>query len=544
MIRTDRRPFGTQTPFLLLVIVLLGARAASLDAMDHSSPYGEPYELAGKRLVFTSWYMVRPGQFDWQDDLGKSVYANRSVMAKADDPHTHWKELDLPHGIRIVAERATKHELKIETEQPWEAGGIEIQAMFQREDKIMAWGTCQPGGNCYFESKDGDHWTRPELGLVEFEGNKQNNLVPSLMGRICYDPSAPPAERFKAASNSDYELEEFEKYKQRRPWQVMATETDPGRVHAVFGYVSPDGHQWTRLPDPISVEMSDGGQYIYFDPRTKKYVMYLRAYMVGPRAIGYPLRHQRWHQFAQRRAIGRSETSDFRAFPLSEVVIDTSLHMAPTDTFYFCTYTTVPHAPDHHLMFPSRYQQAKDAAVIDLYTSYDGKMWDIVPGSPVLSPGNYGQWDGGTVWMPNMGLVEFGDGSWVMPFRGDPLPHKYPRGYYAERWGLAVWPKGRLIALEATDEGRFTSMAFLAPGKKMRVNALTERTGEVLIEAADLNGKPLPGRTFDDAVPIVGDQYMTEVRWNDAADLGVETGEPIVLRFRLKQAKLYCLDFE
>ena len=88
------------------------------------------------------------------------------------------------------------------------------------------------------------------------------------MGRIGYDPSVPPAERFKAASNSDYDPEAFEKYKQRRPWQVMATETDSGRVHAVFGYVSPDGHQWTRLPEPISVEMSDGGQTIYFAPRT------------------------------------------------------------------------------------------------------------------------------------------------------------------------------------------------------------------------------------------------------------------------------------
>jgi len=101
-----------------------------------------------------------------------------------------------------------------------------------------------------------------------------------------------------------------------------------------------------------------------------------------------------------------------------------------------------------------------------------------------------------------------------------------------------------LIALESEDEGRFTTMAFLAPGTKLRINALTERTGGILVEAADFSGQPIPGRSFADAVPIVGDQYMTEVRWKGDVGLGVEKGQPVVLRFRLKQAKLYCLEFE
>ena len=34
---------------------------------------GEPYELAGKRIVFTNWYWIRPGSFGWYDDKGESV---------------------------------------------------------------------------------------------------------------------------------------------------------------------------------------------------------------------------------------------------------------------------------------------------------------------------------------------------------------------------------------------------------------------------------------------------------------------------------------
>src|SRR5690606_35873298 len=30
---------------------------------------------------------------------------------------------------------------------------------------------------CYAYSKDGIHWTKPDLGLVEFQGNRNNNII-------------------------------------------------------------------------------------------------------------------------------------------------------------------------------------------------------------------------------------------------------------------------------------------------------------------------------------------------------------------------------
>src|SRR4051794_35227793 len=35
---------------------------------------GAPYELAGKRVVFANWYYIQPGDLDWRDNGGKSVY--------------------------------------------------------------------------------------------------------------------------------------------------------------------------------------------------------------------------------------------------------------------------------------------------------------------------------------------------------------------------------------------------------------------------------------------------------------------------------------
>src|SRR5207237_710421 len=110
--------------------------------------------------------------------------------------------------------------------------------------------------------------------------------------------------------------------------------------------------------------------------------------------------------------------------------------------------------------------------------------------------------------------------------------------------GMAVWPHGRLVALEAPETGSFTTLAVLAPGRKLFINALTRRAGQITIEAADLEGKTLADHAFDDCAAIIGDQPHAPVKWKHAEDLGVEPNQPIVLRFRMSKAKIYSLDFE
>ena len=52
----------------------------------------------------------------------------------------------------------------------------------------------------YAVSKDGFHWEKPKLGLTEYNGNKQNNLVEGPCGEwMFYDPEDPnPDRRFKS----------------------------------------------------------------------------------------------------------------------------------------------------------------------------------------------------------------------------------------------------------------------------------------------------------------------------------------------------------
>jgi hypothetical protein len=455
--------------------------------------------------------------------------------------------------VRLVAEPGLgRGEFPVKPEHPWEKDGIEITSAIQLPDgKIMAWGTCKPGGNCYFESTDGGGtWIRPKLGLVEFQGSKDNNLGGPGSFRGSYDPSAPPEERFKQVSNQEWTIEEFEKsYKKRRPYSMMALEVNTKVVQAVWGFTSPDGLSWKQTAEPLTVECCDGGQYVYYDAKSRKYVLILRSHMIGPRSpkFGPQLKgndfEEDYYKSTIRFGIGRSESDNFREFPLSQPIIETHNDMPPTDNWQFCLYTTIPRAPDHHLMFPTRWTRADDGCVIDLYASHDGKIWNRAI-APAIDKSNWGEWDGGAVWATNPGLIELANGDWILPYRGDLVTKAYPRGNMAQRWAVGTWPKGRLMAIEAKDEGSFATVAFIAPAATLRINAVTDATGEIRVEAADFRGKTIPGRAFADSIPINGDQHRKVVKWKSAEDLGVKTGEPVMLRFRMSQAKIYCLDFE
>jgi hypothetical protein len=100
------------------------------------------------------------------------------------------------------------------------------------------------------------------------------------------------------------------------------------------------------------------------------------------------------------------------------------------------------------------------------------------------------------------------------------------------------------MGVEAQEKGEFATVAFLLPGKKLKINALTQRTGHIKVELVEFDGKPIEGYTFSDSDPIIGDKYWTEITWNGKAEFPVEPGTPIWFRFKLSQAKIYGLEFE
>ena len=59
----------------------------------------------------------------------------------------------------------------------------------------------RPRLTCYAESRDGIHWTKPHLGLVEVDGSTANNVILPVAGQFCAfldgRPGVPRSERLQ-----------------------------------------------------------------------------------------------------------------------------------------------------------------------------------------------------------------------------------------------------------------------------------------------------------------------------------------------------------
>jgi hypothetical protein len=320
-------------------------------------------------------------------------------------------------------------------------------------------------------------------------------------------------------------------------------------VFAVFGAVSPDGIHWKSLPEPLMIQHADTINTCYYDLDRKKYVAYVRAWQVDQRVGTAESGH--WMPVA-RRAIGRSVSSDFRHFSKPEIVMGTGADMSPSHLWYTNGKTTLPDCPDNHVMFPWLWQLERDGGAVWLLSSPDGYAWSRVPGGPVIAPGNTGQPDGSHVGCSGM-VLEYPEGKWSIAYNGEPIPHKYPGRDVAQRKGLypgvegisgwATWPKGRLVALKCDEEGEFATVAIVPPGEKIRLNAIIPPTGYNKVAIRRFGTREdVPGRGFDDADRLIGDSLAMDVTWKK--DPLLKHGRtPVILRFRMRQAELFGVEF-
>jgi len=522
--------------------------------MDLTARTGEPYCLAGSRMAFTNWYYVRPSGLGWFNDKGEDV-----TVKGNDEPgqaHIHSDEPAI--GICLIVNPAQRSGQIIMPRHAYEDGGWAVSTIIEENGiyRVWAntgWGDLKNRGMnffCYYESDDGINWKAPNCGIYEFEGNRDNNILSADGGgNVFIDASASPSERYKWIREHQFSREEYENFLSHRPGKVDArcVRQDVGVFFGAQGAVSPEGLRWTIIDEPLVMMHTDTHIVAYYDAQLGKYVGYFRDWMVGPQAGTYAESNDkesitRWLRCG-RRVIGRAETKDFRHWPISEVILEPHLAMSPNEVLYTNCKTTIPKAPDNHLMFPAVWDISTDRTHLVLATSHNGRYWNYTPGRSVLETAPFEQWDGGCVFaVPN--LIELPNGDFALPYTGYNVPHKYPRKKATRGFGYAIWPKGRLIGIEAKDKGSFTTAAVISQGRKLLINAEVEKDGYIEVEAADLQGRSIVGRDFGNSVRLTGDCFEKPVVWKGYSDLGIQKGEPIMLRFRLKNATVYYLDFE
>ncbi len=85
--------------------------------------------------------------------------------------------------------------------------------------------------------------------------------------------------------------------------------------------------------------------------------------------------------------------------------------------------------------------------------------------------------------------------------------------------------------------------AFKFRGRELVLNGSTSAAGSIRVEIQDERGEAVPGFSLPECTAIVGDRIEQVVRWKAGSSLAEIAGEPIRIRFRMRDADLYSIRF-
>ena len=357
----------------------------------------------------------------------------------------------------------------------------------------------------YATSKDGVNWEKPELGLVEFDGNKQNNIV------------------VRGPSGAGVYKDLREKNPERRYKAFYA---------AQVGYMqlirfSADGMIWgpeIRCPE-IAIQ-SDCHANMIWSPELQKYVGIVRHYdrfsVVGNRKIA------------------RTESEDGLKWTRSELIIKGTPKNQMHDMVIFRAggvflgLLGVMNYPTLKSMDGVRQQ-------IELAWSPDSYTWHrIRPGTAFVRNSPKSKREYGT--MPY---------DWGAMFPSQPVfrENEAQIFYGASDWYFFDWRKSGLAmatlrpdgwaGYEPSDKKKRAAVStapIVCTGDQLRVSADIQNNGWLKVTVLNKYGTSLAS-----SQAMTGTGTDVVVKWEN--DFALTSGESVRLRFEFSQAKLYSFSF-
>lgn len=435
--------------------------------------------------------------------------------------------IERSEGLRQVLHRPVARQIAIKAEHPWEQFGVSYMVTFRDGDRFRAWYRVDSAPfegkrhtmTAYAESEDGVHWHKPKLGIIEFNGSKENNLVwdgaAANMAPFRDDnPQCKPDERYKAVA----------------------------RTADLFALVSPDGLHWKLAqPEPIFTDRPfDSHNIAFWDASAGHYVVYTRGVRTDGK-LGQGMENRfsggvRW--------VRRATSKDFRNWTSLEPI---QTGDAPREEFYTNAAIRYERAPDYVLMFPSRFASAREPepgwkfgkGVNDVVflSSRDGLHFDRTFMEAFIRPGpDQGNWHERSLYMERGILQTSPTELSLYCMQNCRLPSVHIRRY-------TLRPDG-FVSIEAPYAGgELVTRPLKFSGSQMRINFSTSAVGSLRVEIQDAGGKPLPGFALADCLPIVGDRIDGPVAWTASGDVSSLAGQAIRLRFVLSDADLFAFRF-
>ncbi len=447
----------TLAPLLLLLGISTLSRGA------------DPIELNSRRELFVDDYLIETRDGDVQ------------------------RQLMLPEPQEVV----------FVTDQPWEGNTSGYYSFFQdgelyrmiyrgwQHDRQMK--AAHKEVTCYAESKDGIHWTKPNLGLFEWEGSKENNIIwrgPGTHNFTAFrddNPDTPPTARYKAFG---------------------------GGRGGLLPFISPDGIHWKLLQDKpvITNGAFDSQNLAFWDTARGEYRAYWRYFGNGVRAI-------------------RTATSqDFVSWSNEADLAYTE--GTPTEHLYTNAIQKYARAPHLFIGFPTRYEPKSQQVEPILMTSRDGVTFQrygeaVVPRTAPKdrnhNRSNYMAW-----------------GMFPLPGKPNELSVYATENYYEPSPGRVrrfTYRVDGFVALRGgTAGGTVTSKPLRYQGQRLLLNYVVQDGGSGTVEVLDQ-----AGAVIGKSRPLRGDEVDAAVSWEQDPQLNQGV---VRLRITLKNADVYSFKFE
>ena len=196
----------------------------------------------------------------------------------------------------LSVNKPQKRNIAMVFDKPWEGDATNFFTIIKDDDLYKmyyeAWGYDDSPRNikvCYAESRDGLHWERPNLGIVEYNGNKENNIIfehlhDNFTVMKDQNPNCPPEMKYKAIG---YDGDDSPDVDNRQCSLVLWVSAD-GIHFKHHSVIANERGIWFDTQNSLHWNRHDGKYYCYVrsfrkdpcDPQSKLVENYVRTIML------------------------------------------------------------------------------------------------------------------------------------------------------------------------------------------------------------------------------------------------------------------------
>lgn len=476
----------------------------------------------------------------------------------------------LTGDARLELHHPEPKDIAITHDAPWEGSGCGYHSVFKDGDLYRmyykAWhldvqrGTAgkaklntasHPLYTCYAESKDGLHWTKPNLGLVDFKGSKANNIV---LASGEWQGAQIDAGHIALAKDENPNAAADARYK----GFVLGA-----KPKGLLAFKSPDGIHWSPMQaEPVITDGAfDSQNLAFWDAQRGEYRAYWRYFTAGVTS------DKEWKPSGNR-AIRTATSKDFIHWskPVDLTYLD-----SPPEQLY--TNVVKPYARAPHLLlgFPTRYVERgwsdsmralPEAEHREMRASVNQRYGTAITEGLFMASRdgvNFSRWNEAFLrpgieregtWHYGHQYIAWHPVQTPSALAGAPdelslyATESYWTGNSSELRRYTLRLDGFVSAAAPLKGGELITKPLRFNGKALHLNFSTSAAGSVKVELQGEDGASLPGFALSDSEETFGDAIDRVVHWKAGTDVSALAGKAVRLRFVLKDADVFAWQFQ